>query len=282
MIAPSYTSNQSAYPLNGFSNFFKRRSGGSLTFSSRARPSACEAQTMANELVASLRVLDKSIKENIDIAAADMAVCKKSTASKKTAHHKRIRELMLSQLGASELLGRALGASTVFFIEPGEEGEAGEEGDDALYLCRAICSKSDPLNSWTSERLLRLSGHAISRAFMRRCAWASGYAVTTESLVEELCALYAVYEQYMSGAITLLGKMSEFQRLSGHGWLLHCGVNDSQYIVGHQDQGFPCVRTVVSRKPDSLDDGALRMIPPKGRVGLPRLAVTLKEVSAIS
>ncbi len=282
MIAPSYTSNQSAYPLNGFSNLFKRRSGSSLTFSSRAKPSACEAQTMANELVASFRVLDKSIKEHIDIAAADMAVCKKNTASKNTDYYKRIRELMLSQLGASELLGRAPDALTVFFIEPGEECEAGEEGDNALYLCRAICSKSDPLNSWTSERLIGLSVHAISRAFMRRCAWASGYAVTTESLVEELCALYAAYEQYISGAIFLAGKTSEFQRLSGHGWLLHCGVNDSQYIVGQENEGVPCVRTVVSCKPDSLDNGALRMIPPKGRVGLPRLAVKLEEASAIS
>ena len=281
MIAPSYNLNQRSYPLVGFSNLFKRGSGSSLAFSSRVKPSACEARMMANELVSSLRVLDKSIKATIDLAASDMAGGKIKSASKHAALYKRIRELMLSQLGAFEAPDCARASSTVYFIEPGEAAENGEAGDDTLYLCRSVCSKSDPLNTWTSERLLALSGHAISRAFVRRCAWASGYAVTAQSLVETLCSLHAACDKYVDEALPRAGKAGEFQRLSRLGWLVQCGVNDSQYIVDQQDVSMPCVKTVISSKADSLDDGELRMIPPKGRFGLPRLAINITELAAL-
>jgi hypothetical protein len=270
VIAPSYNSNQSSYQIDGFIDVFKRWSHGSAAFSSRTNPNACEAKAMTAELVSSLRVLDKSIKETIDLAAADMATSKKRSPRKQTTHYKRIKELMLSQLGASELGNSAQASCTVFFIEPSNEV------DNALYLCRSICSKSDPLNTWTSERLFALSSHALSRAFMRRCAWASGYAVTVDSLVEELCSLYGAYDQYVSRTIPFSGKASAFQRLLRLDWLLQCGVNGSQYIVDLQDLSIPCIKTVVSSRVDSLNDGELRMIPPKGRFGLPRLAMNAK------
>jgi GTP-dependent phosphoenolpyruvate carboxykinase len=225
--------------------------------SSSSRLSASDAEKMAGDLIASLRVLDDNIKASIDIEADEMS---RSKGSRNL--FKRIREVMLTQLGATEvdkINNNQMSDSTVYFLE------VGEQGDETLYLCRSSCSKAAPLVSWTSERVLSLGKHALKRAFMHRCAWACGYAVTVESLMTDLCALYISYSNY------LLLHGGELVRIAQQGWNTQCSAAGSQFVIQHEAQGVPLITTVFKSRADSPEDGVYRMIPPKGRFGLPRL-----------
>ena len=257
MITPSHSNNAGLYSFGAMPPLFRQKLKPSVVMSSRSRLSADEAEKMADELIASLRVLDSAIKASIDIEADEMSRAKSSRGL-----FKRIREVMLTQLGATELDNANTNRrsySTVYFIE------VGEEGDDHVYLCRSSCSKAAPLASWTSERVFSLGKHALKRAFMHRCAWASGYAVTVDSVMSQLCSLYFSYSDYV------LMHSTELERMAQQGWLIQASEAGSQLFIEQDAQGLPSVKTVYKNKAGSPDEGVYRMVPPKGRFGLPKL-----------
>jgi hypothetical protein len=258
MFAQNFTPNAHAGSMSQLAAFFRPTSDRTIINSPHYRLCTQQAKAMADELVASLRVLDQEVKSSIDLHAMNMAKGKGARVA-----FKRIRELMLSQLAAVELDKESTARSTVYFIE------VGVEGDDMLYLCRSSCSRSAPFDSWFSERLLSLGSHALLRAFMHRCAWASGYAVTTESVLSHICRLYFSYRHY----VELQG--GEFVRLAQQGWLALCSIDDACLIVKHDQDGLPHIHTVFANKTASKLAGEFSMIPPKGRFALPRCAIKM-------
>lgn len=261
MIAQPLITNSRTGSIEQISAFFKRSTERSIAASPHCRLRASQAKEMVDELIASLRVLDQEIKSNIDVQAMNMARGKGARIS-----FKRIRDLMLSQLGAVEVDSEYSTHSTVYFLE------VGGEGDDMLFLCRSRCSRSAPFDSWFSERLLSLGSHALLRAFMHRCAWASGYAVTAGSLLTYICRLYFSYNHY----VALQG--SEFVRLAQQGWQALCNLDDANLIVKHDQEGLPHIQTVFANKPATVLKGEFSMIPPKGRFALPRCLINMEAV----
>ena len=258
MIAPSYNSNLATHSMGSLASLLRRKTHRSLILNPEYRPRASDSQAMADELIVSLRVLDQEIKSNLDIEVAQMARRKEGRSS-----FKRIRDVMLTQLAAFEFNQDDAVRSVVYFIE------VGGEGDNTLYLCRSSCKKIAPLESWSSERLLSLDSHALMRAFMHRCAWASGYAVTAESLLAQMCNLYFAYTQY----VEVQGRA--MSRLAEQGWLALCRLNGASFIVKRGVDDLPHIQTVFADKPSADGAEEFSMIAPKGRFAMPRCVIDI-------
>ncbi|KZY74909.1 hypothetical protein A3742_01275 [Oleiphilus sp. HI0071] len=258
-MTPAYNVNQTHYQIDGLANFFKPRSSDSFAFSSRVKLSPSEARSMADEFISSLHVLDAGIKGSIDVAAADMARCNKDSSRKKRMHYKRIKELMQEQLGATEVIGQREATSTVYYIEPSGAWNDDEEEGGVLYLCRSVCNPSDPINTWTSERLMALSAHAVGRAFMRRCAWATGYAVTAECLVKVLVDVYAGFQS------APMPEQSAYPHLSHTKWLVQFSLEETQFVIECDEAEVPRIRTVFATREGAPESGEIKVLPAKRR-----------------
>jgi hypothetical protein len=229
-----------------------------------------EYLALLGEMFDSLRTTDRASK-----SVLDKSVCMIKRLSSMRKAFDAISEVMLAQLGAFETQGELASTSEVYFLE---WGDAREGCGDIIYLCRSVCERESPFNSWISSRVLSVSQHVLERALLR-----AGFETAKVELNDEL--MYAeslarsLFELFK--AHKLYGKVyeSECTKLINKGW--HCSISlgCTKYILGHSEEGSPMILTFCGTRSVKKHTCVAEMIKPKGAFGKSHYRLDLNRLA---
>jgi hypothetical protein len=177
-----------------------------------------------------------------------------------------VRRTMLSNLGAVQLDASDRKHNVVHYIE------VGDDGDDTIYLCTAVCDRRNPIESWGWSKRIAVSKHALERAFLRGCIWAKGTVITLAQIAKELFGVYWSYFTYQQEY------SSQSSGLLKRGWNMNLSDESTQYIVRFDSQDVPVVMTVFKANSETPEGGLVKMIPPQGSYENPKLVANLSQL----